>query len=312
MRRMSLLLLLLVLAVPALAADPAPLTILEPYGPGSVTDRIIEMLKPGLEKATGQPVAVAREPTAGADAALARLGTAPPDGNTLLVIDLLSVEVAGRDKLSGLTPVAKLTGPGSLSLVVAAASPIKNWADFAAAARAKSLTIASPGQVGGIPLGMMERALGVHFATVPATSRQAMLAALGTGKADAGFLITSTFFPGGGSPPPAEVRPVVSFGAQRNPQLKELPTFSESIGKQPAEKRHNSITSVVALFGPANLPPATVKRLDEAFALAAKSALANAAKPGGIALAVGDAALLKETMARDARVIKELPNLGGQ
>jgi tripartite-type tricarboxylate transporter receptor subunit TctC len=41
-------------AAPVSAADPAPaLTILEPYGAGSATDRLIEILRPSLEKRTG-------------------------------------------------------------------------------------------------------------------------------------------------------------------------------------------------------------------------------------------------------------------
>jgi tripartite-type tricarboxylate transporter receptor subunit TctC len=301
--------------LPAAAADNGTLTIIDPYGPGSVTDHIIEILKPGLEKATGETVAVAHGSTPGADAALAQLASAAPDGNTVLVIDLLSVELAdtagnASTKLSSLTPIAKLTGPGSASLVVAASSPIKSWADFAAAAKAKPLKIAFPGRTSAaaVPVALMERALGVHFTDVAAVGRDATISAIASGQADAGFLVTNTLFPE--NSPPTSVRAVVSFGAKRNPALKDVPTFAESIGPQPTDKRHNAITSVVALFGPGKLDAATVKRLNGAFAAAAKSAQQGGnAKPGGVPIEIGDSALLHETMARDARVIKETQSL---
>ncbi len=233
-------------AVRAAGQGPA-LTIIEPYGPGSVTDRIIEILKPGLEKRSGQPLKVDH---AGAEA-LQRAAAAAPDSGTVLVVDLLSIEIAeatGKPgpKVSSLTPIAKLSGPGSLTLVVPEGSPIHNWADFAAAAKAHPLSIASPGRVSaaGVPIALMEKALGVHFSDVAAANRADILDALATKRADAGFLVTATLLPGPNAPAPP-VRPIVSFGAKRNPQLSDVPTLQESVGKP-----HNAITSAIAMFGP--------------------------------------------------------------
>ena len=314
MRRVVLLALAgrLVSAPPLRAADSGPaLTILEPYGEGSVTDRVIGVLQPGLEGA-GRTVTVDHA----GPGALNRVAAAAPDGNTVVVLGLLPAELAEIRsnpgvKVSSLTPIAKLTGPGSVALVVPDSSPIKSWADFAAAARAKSLKIASPGRdtAAGIPIAMMERALGAHFTDVIAQERSEVLAALKAGKADAAFLVTLTIVatPRLLAPP---VRPIVVFGAQRNPGLKEIPTFRESIGPQPPERRHNSITSAVGLFGPPGMTSETAARVAAEFAAAA----AKAKESGAIAsshmpIEIADAALLRETMARDHRVIKELANL---
>lgn len=296
------------LAQPARAADAPPgLTIIEPYGAGSVTDRVIGLYKPGLEKATGQPVSVEHDGAA----SLGKLSAAPPNGRTVIVVDLLSVEIAeaagqGATKISALTPVAKLTGPGSVALVVPDSSPIKSWADFAAAAKAGRLTIASPGRVSaaGVPLALMEKALGVHFNDVAAATRDDILAALATKKADAAFLITVTLLPGAGAgaePPP--VRPLVTFGAERNPRLQQVPTFQEQIGKP-----HNSITAAIAAFGPSGLDAVAVKRLTTDFADAGRAAKSSPGA-GRLAIDVGEAALLRQTMQRDARVIKEVEEL---
>jgi tripartite-type tricarboxylate transporter receptor subunit TctC len=290
----------------ARAADvPTGLTIIEPYGAGSVTDRIISLYKPGLEKATGHPVAVEHDGAA----SLEKLAAAPPNGHTVIVVDLLSVEMAeavgqGKAKISALTPIAKLTGPGSVALVVPDSSPIKDWADFAAAAKAGPLTVALPGRVSaaGVPLALMEKALGVHFNDVAAASHDDVLAALATKKADAAFLITATLLPDAGAEAPP-VRPLVTFGAQRNPRLAQVPTFQEQVGKP-----HNSTTTAIAAFGPSGLDAVAVKRLITAFVDAGRAAK-SAPGANRLAIEVGDAALLRQTMERDAHVIKEVQEL---
>lgn len=294
--------------LPASAADPGiALTVIEPYGVGSVTDRVIEILKPGLEKRTGQAIKVDH---AGTDALQHAVGAAP-DSGTVLVVDLLSVEVAeatGKPgpKVSSLTPIAKLTGPGSVTLVVPDGSPIKSWADFAAAAKAGTLSIASPGRVSaaGVPIALMEKALGVHFTDVSAANRSDILDALAAKRADAGFLITASVLSVPGSPAPP-VRPIVSFGAKRSPQLPDVPTLQESVGKP-----HNAITSAIALFGPPDMKASQAAQIAADFIAAGKGADAKAAIAASrIPVQIGDALLLHETMKRDAGVIKRVLDL---
>ena len=175
MRRLAAAILaVLLLAGPARAANPpAGLTIIEPYGPGSITDRIVGLLKPALEQQTGHPVIVEHD---GANS-LAKLAAAKPDGHTVIVVDLLSVEIAeaiGKaPRLSALTPVAKLTGPGSVALVVPRSSPIRIWAISPRPPKAALSEIALPGRVSavGVPLALMEKALDVHFNDVAAADR---------------------------------------------------------------------------------------------------------------------------------------------
>ena len=294
------------LAPLARASDGPPgLTIIEPYGVGSVTDRVVGFYRPGLEAATGHPVTVEHD---GADA-LKKLAAAPPNGHTVIAVDLLSVEIAeaagqGAEKISALAPIAKLTGAGSAALVVPASSPIKTWADFVAAAKSGPLTIALPGRVSaaGVPLALMERALGTRFKDLAAATRADVLAALASKKADAAFLITATLLPAPGIDPPP-VRPLVTFGAQRNPRLPQVPTFQEQVGKP-----HNSITTAIAAFGPSGLDAVAVKRLTTYFVDAGRAAK-SAPGAARLAIDVGDAALLRQTMERDAHVIKEVQEL---
>lgn len=295
-------------AAPARAADTTgPVTLLEPYGEGSITDRVIAVLKPALEKTGGQPVTVDHA----GPGSLNQVAHAAPDGRTAVVIGLLSVELAATRsnpgvKISSLTPIAKLTGPYSVVLVVPDRSPIQNWTDFAAAARARRLSIASPGRdsAPGIAIAMMERVLGVHFKDVIAQQRSEILAALKSNKADAGFLETPTLDATPQSPAPP-VRPIVTFGAERNP-IAQVPTFQEAIGPQPPDRRHNSITSAVGLFGPPGMPPTVVGRVVAEFTAAADIAKQSGALAGPFPIEIGDTAVLRQTMARDAAVMKEL------
>jgi len=268
---------------PVWAADLAPsLTILEGYGQGSITDRVIGVLQPALEKHIGQPVTVEHA----GHGALDRIATAAPDGSTVLVFGLLPLEIGDAThepgaKLPRLTPIAKLTGPVSVALVVRNESPIHNWADFATAAHARRLSIASPGWGSAchVATAMMERELGVHFTVVPVEDCGAILDALLTKKADAGCLVALATLPTPKLPVPP-VRPVVTFGAKRYPALNQVPTFQETIGPQPLNRRHNSITAAIGLFGPSGMTTEEIGRLVAEFAAVG----AEAKQSGAIAL----------------------------
>src|SRR5262249_15475961 len=154
-------------------------------------DRVIGVLQPALEKRIGYPVPVDHA----GHGALDKIAAAAPDGSTVLVFGLLPLEMAEATpergpKIPSLTPIAKLTGPISVALVVRNEAPIQNWADFAAGAHARTLSIASPGwgSAGHVAIAMMERALGVRFTVVPVEDRDAILDALRTQKVDAGCL----------------------------------------------------------------------------------------------------------------------------
>jgi tripartite-type tricarboxylate transporter receptor subunit TctC len=300
-------------AAPAVTArageTTAPMSLLEPYGEGSLTDRVIAVLKPALEKTAGQSVTVEHA----GPGSLNQVAHAAPDGRTAVVVGLLPVELAAIRanpgvKVTTLTPIAKLTGPYSVVLVVPDSSPLKNWSDFAAASRARPLSIASPGRdtAAGLAIAMMERVLGVQFNDIIAQQRSEILAALKSNKADAGFLETMTLDATPQSPAPP-VQPIVTFGAERNPSLDQVPTFQEAIGPQPPDRRHNAITSTVGLFGPPGMKPQVVSRLDTEFTAAGANAeRSDAPAASHLSIEIGDAALLRATMARDEAVIKEL------
>lgn len=113
-----LLLITIVLLNPlaALAQSQQPaLVIYEPFGPQSVTDDAVQMLKPDLESELKGPVEVRHQGGAAGGAAMATLRDAPADGRTLVAVELttrlLHEALHPEDKptLSELTPIALVT-----------------------------------------------------------------------------------------------------------------------------------------------------------------------------------------------------------
>jgi len=95
---------------------------------------------------------------------------------------------------------------------------------------------------------------------------------------------------------------LLTSGARRHPLLPETPTLAEITG-QPRQ----AFTMSVGLFGPPGLSAETVAALGAAFAAAGKDEQARAqAWRMALPLAVEDAQVLKEAMARTRRVAREL------
>ena len=62
------------------------ITVVEPFGRDSVTDKTLRLLAPGMEKALGAKVAIAYVRSPVGTEAFQRVAKAKPDGTTLLVI----------------------------------------------------------------------------------------------------------------------------------------------------------------------------------------------------------------------------------
>jgi tripartite-type tricarboxylate transporter receptor subunit TctC len=268
MRLQLLLVVVVLLASPAALAQQQPaLVIYEPYGAESVTDESVRIMQSALEAGVGGTLDIRhRDGTAGG-AAMAALRRAPPDGRTLVVIELSTralherLHAQERPRLDELTPIAKLTGGISLALVVAQASPIRNWDDLKATARKRALTVVDIGRDAGmgIELRWLEHALGRPFHDRVRGTRQQILAALAQGRADVGLIASATLeaHTGAAAPP---VRAIVSFGPERHPGLPEVPTFAEVSGDKMA-----AMVGSIVVFGPPGLPGETANQLAALF-----------------------------------------------
>lgn len=289
------------------AAAAAPLTLVEPYGPHSSTDDAASLLRPALARILAAEVAVTQVAGDAGGKALARVAAAAPDDGTLLVAQLLSrfsefpqADAPAAPSYRGMTPVARLTSGISAALVVPHGSPVADWQAFAARARAGEVRLAhNPIMLFALPLGMLEAHFGTRFGDVLASTRAEVVAALDGGSAEAGFLPTISLLTADGRPP---LRPILTFGGERNPWFDGVPTFRE-VGSGV----RTAITGAIAMFGPPGMAADRQSSLVAAVRAAGEDEqVRRAAAALRYPLQVDGPDLLQEAMDRCARVIRDM------
>jgi tripartite-type tricarboxylate transporter receptor subunit TctC len=313
-RRIAWLIGLLILLGPAhsaLAADRNPLagqhiTFVEPYGRNSVTNRPLALMRDEIARKSGATVEIVTMGGKAGGTALDYVINTPPGGLAFVVLDPISRQLAELDGeraplLREVQPVARLSGKLSVSLIVSQSSPIRNFEDFLAQAHSRQLHLVHLGRHAafGLELAMLEKKFGLSFADKVVGTREQILNALSSGEADAGFLKTITLIPAADAPPPP-VRPILTFGALRNPKLPNVPTLNERTGDPRAD-----ITTATSVFAPRTMPKALVAAVERVIVeVAAEPAIQKAAAADNYPLEVAPPASVSAELARSARAIK--------
>ena len=287
-------------------ALPISITFVEPYGPNSVTNIPLALMRDEIGRKTGAAVEIRSIGGVAGGSALDYVINSPPGGLVFAVLDPLSrqlAEIGGEraDLLGAVQPVAKLSAGISAALIVPEESPIRNIDEFLAQARSRQLRIVHLGRTAafGLELAMLEKKFGLSFVDKVVGTRAQILGALESGEADAGFLATITLLPSADAPPPP-VRALLTFGAQRNPKLPTVPTFKERSGDP-----KGSITSAISVFAPRTLRKEVAVTIEAVMAeIAAEPAIRKAAAAANFPLEVGPAAAVAAEIARGARLIK--------
>jgi len=207
-----------------------------PFPPGGVADVTGRPTAIALEKVFKQPVTVSNRPGAGGAVGNAAVASARPDGYTVLMA-LSSVSVIPEaDKLFNrkpaytldqLAPIA-LISADPVILVVHPSLPVKTVKDIIALSRKQSgeLSYSSSGVYGALhmPMEMFLHAAQLKMRHVPTTGGgPAITQLLGghvTMTAGGPAAITSHVKAG-------KLRTIVSWGAERHPNYKDVPTFKE-------------------------------------------------------------------------------------
>jgi tripartite-type tricarboxylate transporter receptor subunit TctC len=212
------------------------ITMIVPFPPGGVADTTGRPTAAALEKVLKQPVAITNRPGAGGAVGNAAVANAKPDGYTVLMA-LSSISVIPEaDKLFNrkpaytldqLAPVA-LISADPMILVVHPSLPVKTVKEVIALARKQpgELSFSSSGVYGALhmPMEMFLHAAKLKMRHVPTT---------GGGPAITQLLGGHVTMTAGG---PAAITPhvkagklrtIVTWGAERHPNYKEVPTFKE-------------------------------------------------------------------------------------
>jgi tripartite-type tricarboxylate transporter receptor subunit TctC len=273
MQRRSLLLSAAALAAPAAWAqsDKPPLRILVGFPPGGSADTIARLLAEKLPaQLGGQGVVVDNKPGAAGRIAIDALKNAAPDGNTVIVMPSGPVVLfphvykkLNYDVNKDLAPVSQLAG-FQFCVVSGPKSNVKNMAEMIARAKAdpSTATYGSSGN-GTVPhfLGLMiGEAAGIDFQHVPFQGGAPAMTALMGGHIGYTMDVVTEALEQHRA---GKVRVIAVAGAQRAPQLPEVPTLREQGVAMDA-------SAWFAMYGPGGLPAAAAQRLSQAVIAAMK------------------------------------------
>ncbi len=268
----------------AAQAQPAPypskvVRIVVPFPPGGSTDLLARRIGEKLAVAFGQPVVVDNRPGAGGTTGADAVAKSAPDGYTLLMgvtgSNAISASLYPKlpyDPVKDFAFVSQVVS-APLVLAVNAASPIRTVRDYLAAARAKPMTYASPGNGTSMHLTgeMFDLANGLKMTHVPYRGSAPAMNDLLGGNVQSmfgDFLVLLPQIRAG------KITPIAVTSSKRHPLLPDVPTVAEAAtGPNPVPALAGfEASSWQGLFAPAGTPRDVVARLQGEVAKALDSA----------------------------------------
>ena len=242
-----------------------PIKILVGFPAGGSADVIARVLAQQMSaKLGGQSVIVDNKPGASGRIAIEALKNAAPDGTTLFVTPSGPMVIfphvfkkLGFDTVKDFTPVSQLAG-FQFAITSGPKSNVKNVAEMLAKAKSDPSTasFATPG-AGTVPqfLGvMLSDAAKVDLQHVPFQGGAPALNALLGGHVGYGIDVVSEILE---AQKAGKARVIAVTGAKRSAQLPDVPTLREQGIAMDA-------SAWFAIYGPANMPPATLARINKA------------------------------------------------
>lgn len=262
------------LAAPALAQESGPgsaarlpdgpVNVIVGSAPGTGNDILARLMQPYLQQRLGQPVVVENRVGASGIIAAQAVSRAVPDGRTLLVMGDPFVTSPSLSRSLPYDPVAGFSflirlASGFVVLAVKADSPAQDLRGFIDLARASPgrLNYASPGN--GTPHHMIMEMFKVtnhlDIAHVPYRAASQALQDLIGKRIDAMMVPVHVALPMARE---GQVRILAIAAEKRSAEAPDVPTMAEAGFPMP------SATLWFGLFGPANMPPALVARINAA------------------------------------------------
>jgi tripartite-type tricarboxylate transporter receptor subunit TctC len=255
--------------LPAGAQDKPPLKIVVGFPPGGSADTLARLMAETLRADVGS-VIVENRPGAGGRIALAQVKRAAPDGQTVILLPsgpmVLFPHVYKKldyDPVADFAPVS-LLARFQFGVVAGPSAPAKTVKDMIARAKAEPgvSSYGTPG-LGTLPhfMGVLfEQKAGAPLNHVPFQGGGPANNALLGGHIQYKFDVvseTAEFHRSG------KARILAVTGAQRDPQVPEVPTLREAGIDMEA-------SAWFAVYGPAGMSPAVQTRLSQAFAAAVR------------------------------------------
>jgi tripartite-type tricarboxylate transporter receptor subunit TctC len=233
---------------------------------GGSADMIARTVAEPLARKLGTSVVVENVSGAAGTIAGQKVVNAAPDGYTVFMASGSEIVIASMFnpavKYRGekdFTPIG-LVGDGAMVLVASPASGLKSLQDVLDRQRKdpKSLTYASSGigTVLHVAGELLNVKAGTHITHVPYRGAAQMAVDLGGGNLDLAFLMTPTAMPH------IESGKMVPLGVTTRARSRVAPQIP-ALAENPALRGYD-VSVWNGLFGPANMPPAVVNRLNAA------------------------------------------------
>lgn len=270
MQRRHLLKTAAALAYPALACRVSaqgsfpskPIKLIIAFPAGGPTDITMRSLADNASRILGQPVIVDNKPGAGGTLPAQQLQTTQADGYTIAQIPLGVFRLGyttkiNWDPIKDISYIINVTGY-AFGMVVPANSPLKNWADFLAYAKANPgrLTYGSTGTLTSphLTTELIAQKAGIELQHIPYKgSADLMLAVI------SGQLMAAADSTGFASQVEAgKLRVLNTWGEKRLDKFPNAPTLKE-LGYDIVQ------SSPFGIAAPKGTPPEMVKRLHDAF-----------------------------------------------
>ena len=238
-------------------------TLVVPFGAGTVTDATARLLADQLKDMFGQPFISENRAGAGGTLGANAVAKAAPDGYTFLVGGNTTHSAAPAlfknvpyDPVKDFTPIARI---GKFPSVFATNTlqPFKTIQEFVAFARANpgKLTCGHGNSTGHITCETVKRRLGLDYVRLAYSSNPpALIDLLGNNIQ----LMVPDFLSGLPQIRAGKVVPLATVQRARSPLLSDVPTFDETVLKD------FEVLPWVSIFGPAGLPRDIVITLSEA------------------------------------------------
>ncbi len=240
-----------------------PIKIMVGFAAGGVSDVMVRMLAPDLQRELGQPVVIENKPGASGIIAAGIVAKAPPDGymlyvapNTHLINYAMNPQIPFHS-VRDFTPITLLTTTPTL-LVVGADSPWKTVDSFVAAAKAKpgEISYATSGIGTTVHLGgeLFAHVAGIKLNHIPYKGANQSVEAVVAGQVQSSVSAVSSSLPHLKS---GRVRALAVMADKRSIFLPDVPTF--------AELGYKGVLSDtwLGIIGPANMPAPVASLLNE-------------------------------------------------
>jgi len=242
-----------------------PIRIVVGFAAGGLTDSLPRLLSQPLSEILGQPVVIENKAGAAGSIATTHVAKAAPDGYTLLASGVGNIVVLPHTTRMQINPLTDLehitmTGEGDQILSIHPDVPAKTFEEFVALSKAQpgAMFYGSAGIGGNMHLYLEQLRLlsGARIDAVQYKGGNELMPDLLANRVQMSL----------NAPPVVEgyiqegkLRPLLIFGRERNPKMKQVPTVREA-GMPELEAASNWF----GLHAPKGTPQAIVRRLNAA------------------------------------------------